>query len=192
MMFGSIISHRTPVPKFGYKFWKRFTNYPWLQNTFTNRPETHCSIYVGDLHRLNKQMIFEAAIDVHYTDWNFNPTIHTVFQIGATERELAQVLESVIKDYNGKLYGFAQILYFIPRWIFGKIFDVRRWWFPFRGGIICSELVWHYLHRIAKLKKWYDLKEYLEQWNPNNFHSGDCRDVLDKFTGVHFIKLKGI
>jgi hypothetical protein len=191
-MFGSIISYRTPVPAYGWKFWKRFTNYSWLQNTFTGKRETHCAIYVGHLHRLDTEIVFDAGASVRFDTFEFNQDKHTVFQIGVTDRELKLIINSLIRDYGSKIYGVFQLPYFVLRWMFGWIFDVRRWWFPFREGKICSELVWEYLYRIASQQKWDDLREYLEEWLPDNFHAGDCRQVLDKFTGIYFNKIKGI
>lgn len=190
-MVGAVISYRNPVPKYGYKFWKRFTNYSWLQNTFTNMPETHCAIYVGDLHRLERQMVFDAGASVRFDTFSFDSTRHTVYQIGATDRELLQIINKLVDDYTGTIYGIFQLPYFVLRWMFGWVFDVRRWWFPFRSGKICSELVWDYLHRIAEQQGWKDLKDYLNEWNKNNFHAGDCRKVMDKFTGIYFNKIKG-
>lgn len=190
-MFGSIISYRTPVPKYGYKFWKRFTNYSWLQNTFTNKPETHCAIYVGHLHRLDREIVYDAGASVRFDIFDYNYDRHTIFQIGAPERLLKDVLDSIINDYNSTLYGVPQLFYFVLRWMSGWAFDVRRWWFPFRSGKICSELVYEYLYRVAKKMKWNDLIEYLNEWHPDNFHAGDCRQVLDKFTGIYFTKLRG-
>jgi hypothetical protein len=190
-MFGSIISYRTRVPSYGWKFWKRFTNYSWLQNTFTNRPETHCAIYVGTLHRLDIEMVFDAAASVRYDEFSFNSEAHTIFQIGTSDRILKEVIDSLRRDYLDKIYGVFQLPYFVLRWAFGWAFDVRRWWFPLRTGKICSELCYEYLYRVAGKMNWRDLTKYLEQWHPDNFHAGDCRQVLDKFTGIYFNKIKG-
>ena len=190
-MFGSVISYRTRVPVYGWRFWKRFTNYAWLQRVFTNKPETHCAIYVGTLHRLDRELVYDAGASIRFDTFDFNPERHTVFQIGATDRELKEVIDSLIRDYNTVLYGIPQLPYFVLRWAFGWIFDVRRWWFPFRAGKICSELVYEYLYRVGVRQGWRDLVEYLEQWHPDNFHAGDCRQVLDKFTGIYFNKIKG-
>ena len=191
-MFGSIISYRTRVPVYGWRFWKRFTNYAWLQRVFTNKPETHCSIYIGQLHRMEIDVVYDAGASVRYDEWSFNPDTHTVFQIGVTEREAKQVIDSLRRDFGNTLYGVPQLPYFLLRWMFGWFFDVRRWWFPFRWGTICSELVWYYLYRIAVRQRWTDLVEYLNEWHPDNFHAGDCRQVLDKFTGIYFNKIRGI
>ena len=190
-MFGSIISYRTRVPNYGVKFWKRFTNYAWLQRVFTGKPETHCAIYIGQLHRMGIDVVYDAGASVRYDEWSFNPDTHTVFQIGVTERELKYIIDSLRRDYHGKIYGVFQLPYFVLRWMFGWIFDVRRWWFPFRGGKICSELVYDYLYRISVRQNWNDLKAYLDEWHPDNFHAGDCRQVLDKFTGIYFNKIRG-
>lgn len=190
-MFGSIISYRTPVPKYGWKFWKRFTNYSWLQNTFTGKPETHCAIYVGHLHRLDIEVVFDAGASVRFDTFAFNQDRHTIFQVGVTERELKVIIDSLVRDYGSKIYGVFQLPYFVLRWMFGWLFDVRKWWFPFRGGKICSELVYEYLYRIGKQQRWQDLIDYLNEWDMNNFHANDCRIVLDKFTGIYFNKIKG-
>src|SRR3990167_4360893 len=190
-MFGSIISYRTPIPKFGWKFWKRLTNYQWLQRTFTGKPETHCAIFVGELHRLEKGIVYDAGLSVRFDYWKFNNNYHTVYQIGVDERELKKIIDTLIYDFNNTIYGMFQLPYFLIRWALPFI-DTRKWWFPFRAGKICSELVWEYLYRIGRKKNWQDLIDYLNQWDKNNFHAGDCREVLDKFSGRYFNKIKGI
>ena len=191
-MYGAIISYRTPVPAFGWKFWLRFTNYSWLQNTFTNMPETHCAIYVGSLHRQEKEMVYDAHYSVRFGTLSFNEERNTLFLIGAEDKELKPVIDSLIEDYEETIYGFFQLPYFILRWMFGWLFDVRRWWFPFKKGKICSELVWEYLYRIAKKKRWLDLMDELNKWKPDNVHAGDIRQIINKFENKYFTKIKGV
>ena len=169
MKLGTIILYRD------IKFW-----FSWIQRKITGMPYSHSSIYIG-VNELGRREEFEANWQVGTTTLNYRPVKMEAYElIGVSETK--QILNELINGFENKSYGWLQVLTFIRRWFFDLIgIDTRKWKVWLKGGVLCSELVWYYLIRVAFEMRWDDLLSYLEHWNPDCFHSGDIKTVIDKF-----------
>jgi len=177
-----------------------------LQRYFTRMDFTHTAIVFNKIIGLDS--VIEANETVAITPFKRtlkeNTTEFWIFRIEDVSDELLQeALKHIYDKYSAKLYGFLQLLYFVRRWVWetkwvkllfgwmprliGKPVDVRQWNNWFVKGTICSELKWHYDYFIAERIEDNDWLDILEEWNSNNFHSGDAYKVCIR---VPKIKLK--
>ena len=185
--YGSCVSWRIPPAQNG--FIDKIFGY--LQNLFTNCEETHCSIIMSEYPENDAYYEFEQSVTARINIYDGNPN-STVFDIKAGWLEKEIVLETMIKNI-GQVYGFAQTLIFIVRWLLELVgIDGRRLWNPLGFLSICSEATYYYLADLAEIMQWSDLRDYLKEWNPNTFHSGDFREVLDWMVERNYAqKIKG-
>ena len=169
-----------------------------LQQIFTRKKWTHTAMgffpFVG---HPDVETLFESNEIQDVTLWD--PTGTTEYEIYKikwyTELEIEQALWKAFEEYNGELYGFIQIVYFVRRWIwetkwikklfwwiptkiFGKSNDIRQWNNWSVGGTICSELFYNVMHNLNKIRYNEDVQKMLNTWNKNNFHSGDSHDFI--------------
>ncbi len=93
-------------------------------------------------------MVFEAEELVILDFWNGGKN-RTAFQVYSWSRPdhqqaAAEVVDVLTRELNGKIYGFAQLLWFVYRWIIKSLRLPHRLavhnWFP--GGRICTEVVY--------------------------------------------------
>jgi len=173
--FGSILSWSVPPKLNGW-----FTMIlGYAQNFFTKMKETHASIVLDNSELLWAHYEFEATTSTRVSLFRGNKYA-IGFTVEAPDKLKVQAIRE-LEPFLGRIYGIVQNLWFIGRWFF-ELFglDVRRWWNPLGFfWLICSELVFRYLHRVAELAEWGDLILYLDQWKPNNVHAGDIRIILD-------------
>lgn len=101
-------------------------------------------------------MVFEAKALVLLTKWNSGvgrgPV--TIYKWNKPEHQAAaaETIEQLINELNGSYYGFAQLLWFLWRWIVDSLHLPRRFaihnWMP--GGRICTEVVYLAIERTCK------------------------------------------
>ena len=182
--FGSILSWSVPPKLNG--FFVMILGY--AQNFFTKRKETHASIILDYSDRLKANYEFEATTTTRISLYRGSEYV-IAFTVEAPDEIKAQAIRD-FEPFLGRIYGIVQNLWFIERWFF-ELFklDIRRWrnplgWF----WLICSELVFRYLYRVAELMKWGDLLLYLDQWKPDNVNSGDIRIIMDKMVELKYSK----
>lgn len=169
-----------------------------LQHIFTRDKWTHTAMgfFPFEKHP-DTETLFESNEIQNVTLWD--PHIESEYEIYSikwyTQEEVESALwESFIK-YNGTMYGFTQILYFVRRYIwetkwikklfwwiptkiFGKPNDIRQWNNWFVGGTICSELFYDTMEILNKKRFNAVVDKMLKTWNRNNFHSGDSREFI--------------
>lgn len=166
-----------------------------LQQIFTRQKWTHTALgffhFVG---YLKTETLFESNEIQNVTLWE--PNIDAEYEIYNikyyTQTQIKAALWKTFYEFNGELYGFTQILYFVRRWfwetkwikklfwwiptrVFGKPNDIRLWNNWFVGGTICSELFYDLMSNLNELKYNAGVDKMLRTWNKNNFHSGDSR-----------------
>lgn len=169
-----------------------------LQQIFTRDKWTHTALgffpFVG---HPETETLFESNEIQDVTLWE--PNIDAECEIYGikyyTQTQIETALWKTFEEYNGELYGFTQILYFIRRWfwetkwikklfwwiptkIFEKPNDIRRWNNWFVGGAICSELFYRLMSNLNELKYYEGVQKQLDTWNANNFHSTDSRNFI--------------
>jgi hypothetical protein len=174
--YGSCVSWRVP-PKLNGFFEKIFG---WLQNKVTGMPETHSSMIMSKYIEINNRY-YEYELTVTARVSTFTPgQFTTIYDILAPLEIKVSAMERLRKETEGNFYAIWQTVIFLVRRIleeFGK--DGRRIWNPLKWLGICSEGQYKYLYFIAESMKWYDLTHFMDQWNPDVFHAGDARIVLD-------------
>ena len=175
--YGSCVSWRVP-PEYN-DFFERI--FGWLQNKVTGMPETHSSMIMSSYPEKGEEWYYEYELSTTARISEFHKNeFNTVYDILAPLNKKVIVLELLIDDTKGDLYGFMQTFVFLVRAVierFGK--DGRRIWNPFSWLGICSEGMYNYLYGLGILMEWKDLTDYMDQWNPESFHSGDSRIVLN-------------
>lgn len=174
--YGSAVSWRVP-PKLNSLFERLFG---YLQNWVTGLPETHSSMIMSKYEE-KVGWYYEYELTVTARISTFSPNeFTTIFDILAPTEIKLNSLEKLRTQTEGNIYGFLQTSIFLIRALlekFGK--DGRKIYNPLGFLGICSEGQYNYLYDIADNMKWYDLTHYLDQWNPDVFHAGDARKVLD-------------
>ena len=179
--YGSVLSWRVPPDK--NKFFTRV--FGKLQLIFTGRKETHSSILL-DKTIDDKYYEFESSKTTRIALFEGNEYVN-IFDIKAPEQIKREIINELIKEEFGKIYGLVQTVYFVFRWFMEKLhIDVRRWINPFGFLSICSKLVYLYLLRLSLKMEWDDLTMFLLKWNKNTCHSGDIRIILNFMVGKDY------
>jgi len=161
--------------------------FPWLQRFVTGINVTHSepilhqtfyNNYVG--LSADKVCTLEYIQDLIN---NINIEVW-IYELPISEYDCDSVFireDILCHDYLGKNYGFFQILYFIMRRFVGLFgFDARRWWNPFPTGKICSEICYNYFMIFSEELPEAFINE-LDNWKPDNIHSGDIKYLMDKY-----------
>lgn len=174
--YGSCVSWKVPPELNG--FFERI--FGVLQNKVTGKPETHSSMIMSKYpEKLGWYYEYELTVTSRIS--TFTPGQHsTVFEILAPLSVRVAAMEKLRHNTEGDFYGILQTFIFLVRRIieeFGG--DGRKIWNPFPWLGICSEGQYNYLMDIAMAMGWQDLIDYMNEWNPDVFHSGDARLVLD-------------
>jgi len=184
--YGSAVSWRVP-PKYNGFFEKIFG---YLQIWVTGQPETHCSMIMSEYkEKPGWNYEYELSITARIAEFTLNPYC-TIFDILAPIEIKVAAMEKLISTTYGNFYGLPQTLIFLVR----RIIELcggngKKIWNPFSWLGICSEGKYLYLYEIAKLMEWQDLTDYMDQWNPQVFHSGDARKVLDYMVLACYAKI---
>lgn len=183
--YGSCVSWRVPPEQNG--FVEKIFGY--LQNFFTGKPETHCSMIMSKYPEIGDYYEFEQSVTARINVFIDNPNC-TVYDVLAKQGTKEFALEAIRQATYGEVYGIAQTFIFVLRWLLEKFgINGKRLWNPFGKLSVCSEAMWLYLASVAFIESWDDLKAYLDEWNPNTFHSGDAREVLDWMVNKDYAKI---
>ena len=184
--YGSCVSWRIHPTKNG--FFEKIFGY--LQNGFTDGPETHASMIMSQYIELpDTYYEYELSTTARINDFRYNPN-STVFDILAPTEIKVQALDRLKRETYGNVYGFLQTLIFGVRWTIEKFGgDGRRIWNPFPWLGICSEGMYRYLYYVADSMNWIDLINYLEEWSPDVFNSNDARRVLNFMLERNYSKI---
>lgn len=175
-----------------------------LQKFFTRKKWTHTAMGFFPIKgHEDVETLFESNEIQNITLWN--PKDISEYEIYKiifySKSEIETALWKTFLEYNGELYGFIQLLYFVRRWfwetkwikklfwfiptkIFGKPNDIRQWNNWFVGGTICSELFYNFMDNLNKIKYHAGVQKMLNTWNKNNFHSGDSYDFIKALPDV--------
>lgn len=174
--FGSIIIWAIP-PKELSGFNKLFDI---LQNFFTKMPQTHSSILLHKIASTEKYYEFEASTTVRINIYEQNKNSE-IYDIHAPYSVKFSAFEKLYYKHYGKIYNILQTFYFIWRYLLELLgFKATKMYNPFGiFGLICSELVYLYLYEIANQMNWVEVKEFMNNWNADNFHAGDVKMVME-------------
>lgn len=93
---------------------------------------------------------------------------------GFTEEAKIEALRKCFNEFAGIKYGKFQILWFVWRW-FNELFnrDIRSEKNWFTDGVICSELVYWYLHYLSD-----PLPELLKEFTPDTIQADDLHKLV--------------
>ena len=159
-----------------WKFWYV------LQRFFTGAPYTHTALTSFTNETGTFVFSVEELLTLRFLDdfLNLVDSDLYIFEINLEESILTPFVNKQIKNFLGQNYGYAQLIWFVYRWImekFGK--DVRRDTNWFANGEICSESVYLYLQDLATIEP--DLKRSLNQFNQNTCDVGDIMNILQHY-----------
>lgn len=201
---GTIISYAQYNPKLISTSYKEV--FGKLQQIFTRGKWTHTALGFFPILGIDNDTLFESNEIQNITLWNPHGTIeYRIYDMTYySEEQIEKALKYVFKKYNGELYGFFQLLYFVRRYIwetewikkyfswiprlFGMPEDVRKWNNWFTSGIVCSELFYIFMQKLNEMKFHPEVQEALNKWNGNNFHSTDANDFMEAFPEIFEVK----
>jgi hypothetical protein len=91
------------------------------------------------------------------------------------QEKAKQALAECHQEFSGNTYGYIQLLWFIWRWFIKKVFkkDIshqENWW---TEGVICSELVYWYLHKLGE-----PFQSILASFNADTITPEDIHQVM--------------
>jgi hypothetical protein len=140
-------------------------------------PYTHSAVGIDKVAGYSS--ILEAKLCVTVTavqTWYNNPDMDfRQYRLRSVYQKFDKgIVSELYLRFAGNEYGFAQVLFFVYRWI-GETFKInmrnKKNWFP--NGTICSELLWDRIELLGKVMKDQRILDVIHQWNKDNFHSGD-------------------
>jgi len=151
-----------------------------LQNKVTGEPETHSSMIMSKYPE-KEGWYYEYELTVTARISTFTPgQFNTIYDILAPLEVKVESMEALRGKTEGDIYGILQTSIFLVRRIIEECGgDGRKIWNPFGFLGICSEGQYNYLMGTAVAMNWQDLIDYMNEWNPDVFHAGDARLVLD-------------
>lgn len=121
---------------------------------FTNSKWSHCFFIMTDV--ANERAAFEADLKCQVVPWireygsSDNDYYEVYRPIKASNDEKIAAANHIYMEYSGEIYGFMQIPWFIWDALCKKIgWDAGKNWFP--SGVICSESLNEYIHKLNKL-----------------------------------------
>ena len=161
-----------------------FTRMPYTHVAFVVEPVFGVDSYFGAELSATTQPFNNIIKDKDYMYQVYRP-------IGWTKPQLNNALKQIYMRYAGQTYGFAQVLWFIYRyiaesWPFHA--DVRRGHNFFPNRPICSEICWWYLWFLYEERPdLVQLRDKLGEWSPDTFNAGDSARVIQSFPTL-FVK----
>jgi hypothetical protein len=90
----------------------------------------------------------------------------------ASTQDISRATAWVFHNLSGKSYGHLQLLWFVWRWLWEKLFKKtpKGNWLP--AGVVCSELNWHFLDQLGG-----KYAELVSDLDPNTTH---CEDLYKR------------
>ena len=162
---------------------KSFNLFSIGQRLFTGQSYTHVAVGM-DVLNTPSYMGADQLVVVQQFDNLVNANEdYQVWRPVANKDKIKEALTEIYKQCGAETYGYLQIPWFIYRWFwekFGRNVKHKRPWFSNPKQVICSELGWKYLSILYKDNQ--TVINFLNQWAPKCFHSGDMKTV------VYFLK----
>jgi hypothetical protein len=161
------------------------------QRFFTRMPYTHSAILLENIFEQQSILTSDELTNIQaLSNYLKEPeTDIEIYKVKVPQEMKEYEVKSMYNRYAGKKYGFAQILWFMYRWLLERFgIDARRKKNFFPGGVICSELVYHYLVEIAK--NYPQLNKKLKEWNAETVHVGDIKHICESLPELFELKYK--
>lgn len=159
-----------------------------IQQIVLGIPYSHNSIFIGN-NQLGRLQEFEANLELGTTTFYPDPLHRELYSINAPQEIIIEVLNQLIDDFEERVYGFIQW----PAIGLRRLFEIlgfknaKSWNILWGWGVVCSELIYYYLYKLALRMDWDDLLAELKIYNPNLFHPGDTKIILKKFPKYFFL-----
>lgn len=124
-----------------------FTRSEWSHTFLLTRPVSHLqTVAVQEANTIVRVVPFGKfyadKVEQKWEIWEVK---------GLNQADMDAALSLCFDRYSGVTYGFLQLPWFIWRWLNEKLGrDIRKTRNPWSKGIICSELVFEFLHVIGK------------------------------------------
>lgn len=198
MMPGDVILTSNPSGLLS-KLIRFFAKTPWSHSALGFFP--YHPVRNGNYHLGAQELVFEANLTVSLSSvedviggpgklkparvYRFSNAI-----IAEMGKLIDEAMSIVFFQYNGHTYGFAQLFWFVWRWIVEGLGLPRRWavynFFP--GGEICTEVVYRYFEILSEndtpgWTAWTrQLKSVLDKLGRNRdaVHPGDIEFICDE------------
>jgi hypothetical protein len=166
----------------------------WAQRYWTYSEYSHMSSIVGTTS-LKTDLEFDADLLVRLHTFKRNKNMDIIKWSDEVPNELIErVLKEVIKEYEGRIYGFISWLTIFIR--FGlqrlgcKSMHKRKIFVGIGWGVTCSELMHPIFQRIltgmatiSPLVKWKNFLNKINEYNPDTFVPQDAWDLKLQFSG---------
>lgn len=170
--------------------------YSIAQRFFTGYQYSHTSIGMGDV--LGAKSVLSSdhlchpqPLTTYLNSGDIDMEVYE-FKLG-NKAEIDKIVSDFYQEFCSTSYAYIQVLWFaFYRWVcerFLKI-DARKHhnWFASKN-VICSELSYLYIKRLAEQYNLADLMELLSEWHKDNVHVGDIKFILSSFP-MYFEKIK--
>lgn len=94
----------------------------------------------------------------------------------ASQAQKDESLKYCFNEFAGVTYGKLQLIWFVYRWFNEKVLrrDVRKQKNWMADGVICSELVYHYLHNLGPI-----FQDLLKEFNPDTIQAQDILNIVE-------------
>lgn len=166
---------------------------PALIRFITGRPWSHTAVGSLPLHALVEQKAYDQVFEANllcmqtlFYDYRKNSfmglRVYRFRDLPMSWAERICVMQ--LDHYNGEVYGFAQLLWFVYRRLIELLHLPTRWavynFFP--KNRICTEVVWEYLgalrYGMVGTPTAIFLAQALNLRDQNSVHPGDIEDIM--------------
>lgn len=155
---------------------------------FTNSKMSHT--FVITFPSAGGDVMFEEASHVvtdgvfktnYIDDTNTQYWIYKIKDGIVSEDVIDKSLVAIQEQFLGVTYGKLQLLFFPYRWIMNTIFhkDVNHEKNWFTNGVICSELVYHYLYNLGQ-----PFQDMLSDFNSDTIQAQDILNIINSHPDV--------
>ena len=160
----------------------------WAQRFWTNTIYSHMSVYLGKY--IGGELEFDADLLVRIHGFRASQNMDFVsWSNEVSEKVISEVLQGVIKEYEGRVYGFISWLTIFIRFGLQKLGfkNMHKKKFYMEWGVTCTELMYPIMMGVIKkmmeyyyADKWNNLYQELREYNPDTFIHQDAKDLMIK------------
>jgi len=182
------------IPFGAMVFWKYIDTFQsGLQRFWTYTIYSHISLFLEPL-KVGNFLEFEANTFVRFSSYkkrDLKKNDIIVFSDDVPEEVYVAAMKTIIKRFEGEIYGFFSWFTIFLRFLFQRIGfkDTHKWNILWGWGVHCSELIWYYCIEIIEMmidllaypERWIEILSKFKEYNPDTFVPQDLIDIKNEF-----------
>ena len=144
---------------------------------FTSSKFSHCFLVIDPV--LDEPAVIEASEIVQVIPlaryFEFKDESFLLFSLPVADKaKVDSAVAAIFFYHSGMKYGYFELLWFLWSWLVKKVFGkVIKKGNPFRAGIICTEVVWHYINALGG-----EYAKCVSEFDPDTISPYDLEQIV--------------